>query len=83
MIFISDQQKLHWFGKNLEDLLQKQLKLQQNITFLEHELENIKKNCTSSLKTQDIFLKDLENKNNELLTERHVALKNMELLQVI
>ena len=58
------QQKIHWFGKNLEDLLQKQLKFQQNITFLEHELENVKKNCSSSLKTQDFFLKDLENKNN-------------------
>lgn len=58
------------------------MKLQQNINFLEHELENVKKNCSSSLKTQDYFLKDLENKNNELLSERHIALKNMDLLQV-
>ena len=27
-------------------------------------IENVKKNCSSSLKTQDFFLKDLENKNN-------------------
>ena len=34
------------------------------------------------MKTQNIFLKSLENQNTELLSERAIALRNMELLEV-
>jgi len=56
--------------------------LKQNITFLEHELETTKKNCATNLKTHHIILKNLENQNNDLYTERSIALKHMELLEV-
>ena len=55
--------KIHWFCKNIEMLFQKEFKLQQNNVFLEHELETLKKNCASNFKTQNIFLKNLENQN--------------------
>lgn len=73
--------KINWFGKSLEEMFQKQAKLQQNLKFLEHEHENMKKSNDSNLKTQNYFLKNLESQNSELLTERAIALKNMELLQ--
>ena len=66
----------------MENLFQKEFKLHQNITFLEHELDALKKNCASNMKTQNIFLKSLENQNTELLSERAIALRNMELLEV-
>jgi hypothetical protein len=62
-------------------MFQKQAKLQQNLKFLELEYENMRKSNDCNLKTQNYFLKNLENQNSELLTERAIALKNMELLQ--
>ncbi len=62
-------------------MFQKQAKLQQNLKFLELEYENMRKSNDSNLKTQNYFLRNLENQNNELMSERAIALKNMELLQ--
>lgn len=50
--------------KNLEELFQKQYKQQQNIVFLEHELDSLKKSCASNMKTQSLFLRNLESQNN-------------------
>ncbi len=73
---------MHWFGKKLEEMIQKQIKIQQNVAFLENELETRKKNSASNLKAQNIFLKSLENQNTELMTERAIAVKQMQLLEV-
>lgn len=80
-IYLLIKHKVNWFGKNLEEMFQRQAKLQQNLKFLELELENMRKSNDSNLKTQNYFLKNLENQNSELLSERAIALKNMELLQ--
>ena len=61
---IQIKHKINWFGKNLEDMFQKQSKLQQNIKFLEIELANMRKNCDANIKTQNYFLKNLENQNS-------------------
>jgi hypothetical protein len=45
------------------------------------EIQTQKKTNESNLKTQNYFLKNLESQNSELLSERAIALKNMELLQ--
>lgn len=66
----------------MEELFQQKIKLQQNIVFLEHEIEAMKKNSVNNLKAQGLYLKNLENQNNELLADRAIALKNLELLEV-
>lgn len=81
-LYLLIKHKINWFGKNLEEMFQKQAKLQQNLKFLEIELENMRKSNDSNIQTQNYFLKNLENQNSELLSERAIALKNMELLQV-
>lgn len=43
--------------------IQKECKLQQNLIFLEHELEKLKKKTTSNLKTHGLSLKQLEDNN--------------------
>lgn len=80
-LYLLIKHKIHWFCKNVEILFQNEYKLQQNNIFLEHELDTLKKTCTSNLKNQSIFLKNLENQNCELLSERAIALRNMQLLE--
>ena len=81
-LYLLIKHKINWFGKNLEEMFQKQAKLQQSLKFLEIELENMRKSNDSNIQTQNYFLKNLESQNSELLSERAIALKNMELLQV-
>lgn len=63
-------------------MFQHKVKLQQNIIFLEHEIETMKKNSAYNIKAQGMYLKNLENQNHELMADRDIALKNMELLEV-
>lgn len=80
-LYLSIKHKLNWFGKSVEEQFQKQAKLQQSLKFLELEIQTQKRTNDSNLKTQNYFLKNLENQNSELISERAIALKNMELLQ--
>ena len=44
--------------------LQKTCKLQQTVSFLEHELDNVKKKSATNMKTTDLFIQKLENQAN-------------------
>ena len=56
--------KINWIGKEVEVQLQKSCKLQQTVSFLEHELDNVKKKSASNIKTTDLFIQKLENQAN-------------------
>lgn len=72
--------KINWIGKEVEVQLQKTCKLQQTVSFLEHELDNVKKKSASNSKTTDLFIQKLENQANSLEAEKSLAFRNMELL---
>ncbi|CAF0906340.1 unnamed protein product, partial [Brachionus calyciflorus] len=81
LTYLLIKHKTHWLGKTLEEVFQNKIKLQQSVVFLEHELDAIRKNSANNLKAQGVYLKNLENQNSELLADRQIALKNMELLE--
>lgn len=55
--------KINWTSKTLEELFQMKFKFQQEIIFLEHELESVKKNSVHNFRAQNVFLKNLETQN--------------------